>query len=145
MGNLMDTSRKVTGADTKLTWIDEDFLATQMKPEEMNFAPWGPMHGEEAGGSLTGMKASADQGLKARVARGDRARHARLARDAAGGPQGAAEVGFLAGAGSRDPRSVEGAQGLGGARVAPGGGPRSLRAATAFARSGTRPGLASAA
>ena len=66
MGNLMDTSRKVTGADTKLTWIDEDFLATQMKPEEMNFAPWGPMHGEEAGGSLTGMKASADQGLKAR-------------------------------------------------------------------------------
>ncbi len=66
MGNLMDTSRKVTGADTKLTWIDEDFLASQMKPEEMNFAPWGPMHGEEAGGSLTGMKASADQGLKAR-------------------------------------------------------------------------------
>ena len=66
MGDLMDTSRKVTGTDTKLTWIDEDFLASQMKPEEMNFAPWGPMHGEEAGGSLTGMKASADQGLKAR-------------------------------------------------------------------------------
>jgi len=66
MSDLMDTSRKVTGADTKLTWIDEDFLATQMKPEEMNFAPWGPMHGEEAGGSLTGMKASTEQGLKAR-------------------------------------------------------------------------------
>ena len=58
MGNLMDTSRKVTGADPKLTWIDEDFLAKFLKPEEMNFAPWGPMHGEEAGGSLTGMKAS---------------------------------------------------------------------------------------
>jgi nucleoside-diphosphate-sugar epimerase len=66
MGNLMDTSRKVTGADTKLTWIDEDFLATQMKPEDMNFAPWGPMRGEEAGGSLTGMQASADKGLKSR-------------------------------------------------------------------------------
>ena len=66
MSNLMDTSHKVTGADTKLTWVDEAFLAAQLKPEEMNFAPWGPMHGEEAGGSLTGMQASADQGLKAR-------------------------------------------------------------------------------
>jgi 2'-hydroxyisoflavone reductase len=66
MGSLMETIRKVTGADTKLTWIDEDFLAAKLKPEEMNFAPWGPMRGEEAGGSLTGMQASADQGLEAR-------------------------------------------------------------------------------
>ncbi len=66
MGALMETSRKVTGADTKLTWIDEDFLAANMKPEDMNFSPWGPMKGEEAGGSLTGMQASADKGLKAR-------------------------------------------------------------------------------
>jgi 2'-hydroxyisoflavone reductase len=66
MGSLMDTSRAVTGADTKLTWIDEDFLAEHLKPEEMNFAPWGPMKGEEAGGSLTGMQASADKGLKSR-------------------------------------------------------------------------------
>lgn len=66
MGGLMDTSRKITGADTHLTWIDEDFLAARLKPEEMNFAPWGPMRGIEAGGSLTGMRASADNGLKAR-------------------------------------------------------------------------------
>jgi len=66
MGSLMDTSRKVTGADTQLTWIDEDFLAANLKPEEMNFAPWGPMRGVEAGGSLTGIQASVDQGLKAR-------------------------------------------------------------------------------
>jgi 2'-hydroxyisoflavone reductase len=66
MGGLMDTCRKVTGAGTQLTWIDEDFLAANLKPEEMNFAPWGPMRGVEAGGSLTGMQASADQGLKAR-------------------------------------------------------------------------------
>jgi 2'-hydroxyisoflavone reductase len=58
MGALIDTSLKVTGADTKITWIDEDFLAANMKPEEMNFAPWGPMRGEEAGGSLTGMSRS---------------------------------------------------------------------------------------
>ncbi len=66
MGNLIDTSRKLTGADTKVTWIDEDFLAKFLKPEEMNFAPWGPMRGEEAGGSLTGMAASTAAGLTSR-------------------------------------------------------------------------------
>jgi len=64
MGSLMDTSRKVTGADTQLTWIDEGFIAE--KAAEVNLAPWSAMKGPEAGGSLTGMQASADQGLKAR-------------------------------------------------------------------------------
>jgi 2'-hydroxyisoflavone reductase len=66
MGQLMDTSLKATGADTKIAWIDEDFLAKFLKPEEMNFAPWGPMRGEEAGGSLTGIEASVKEGLKSR-------------------------------------------------------------------------------
>jgi len=66
MGNLIDTSLKLTGADTKVTWIDEDFLAKFLKPEEMNFAPWGPMRGEEAGGSLTGIAASLKEGLQSR-------------------------------------------------------------------------------
>jgi nucleoside-diphosphate-sugar epimerase len=66
MGRLMDACRKATGAATQLTWIDEDFLGEHLKPEEMNFAPWGPMRGAEAGGSLTGMQAAAAQGLQAR-------------------------------------------------------------------------------
>jgi 2'-hydroxyisoflavone reductase len=66
MGQLIDTSQKVSGADTKFTWINEDFLAANMKPEEMNFAPWSPMKGPEAGGSLTGMAASQKEGLRAR-------------------------------------------------------------------------------
>jgi 2'-hydroxyisoflavone reductase len=66
MGSLMDASRRVTGADPKPTWIDEDFLAEFLEPEEMNFAPWGPMRGEEAGGSLTGMAASTVEGLRSR-------------------------------------------------------------------------------
>jgi 2'-hydroxyisoflavone reductase len=66
MGQLMDTSLKATGAETKITWVDEDFLAKFLKPEEMNFAPWGPMRGEEAGGSLTGIEASIKEGLKSR-------------------------------------------------------------------------------
>ena len=81
-------------------------------------------------------------GTQGAVARGDRARHARLARDAAGGPQGDAAVGLHAGAGSRDPRGLASAQGLGGAHR-PGGDPRSL-ARNLCARSGTPPGRVSA-
>ena len=66
MGKLIDASLEITGADTKVTWIGEDFLTKFLKPEEMNFAPWGPMRGEEAGGSLTGMGASTADGLKSR-------------------------------------------------------------------------------
>ncbi len=66
MGGLIESSLRVTGADTKLTWIDEDFLARFLKPEEMNFAPWGPMRGEEAGGSLTGITRSIAEGLSSR-------------------------------------------------------------------------------
>jgi 2'-hydroxyisoflavone reductase len=67
MGALIDTCLEVTGADTKVTWIDEEFLAGFLKPDEMNFAPWGPMRGVEAGASLTGMEASARAGLKSRA------------------------------------------------------------------------------
>ncbi|MGH8130702.1 MAG: NAD-dependent epimerase/dehydratase family protein [Steroidobacteraceae bacterium] len=66
MGGLIDTCLRVTRADTKVTWIDEDFLAQQLKPEEMNLAPWGPMRGEEAGGSLTGIERSLAEGLNSR-------------------------------------------------------------------------------
>ena len=60
----MDTSRKVTGADTKLTWIDEGFIAE--KAAEVNLAPWHAQKGPEAGASMTGIKDSVAQGLKAR-------------------------------------------------------------------------------
>jgi len=66
MGGLFDSSKRISGADTQATWIDEDFLAQQLKPEEMNFAPWGPMRGVEAGASLTGIKLSVAQGLTSR-------------------------------------------------------------------------------
>ncbi len=66
MGQLMDSSLRVSGADTKITWIDEDFLAANLKPEEMNFAPWSPMKGAEAGGSLTGISHSLKEGLRSR-------------------------------------------------------------------------------
>jgi 2'-hydroxyisoflavone reductase len=66
MGGLFDSSKRISGADTRATWIDEDFVASVLKPEEMNFAPWGPLRGVEAGASLTGIKLSVAQGLTSR-------------------------------------------------------------------------------
>ena len=66
MGGLIDSSKRISGANTRATWIDEDFIASVLKPEEMNFAPWGPMRGEEAGASLTGITRSVAEGLTSR-------------------------------------------------------------------------------
>ena len=66
MGGLIDSSRRISGADVRAVWIDEDFLPSVLKAEEMNFAPWSPMRGEEAGASLTGIKRSVAEGLTSR-------------------------------------------------------------------------------
>jgi 2'-hydroxyisoflavone reductase len=66
MGRMIESCQRVAGSDTKFTWIDEDFLAKHLKPEEMNFSPWGPMRGAEAGASLTGIKRSLAEGLRSR-------------------------------------------------------------------------------
>ncbi len=66
MGALIDSSRRISGADTRVTWIGEDFLASVLKPEEMNFAPWSAMRGVEAGASLTGITRSVAEGLTSR-------------------------------------------------------------------------------
>ena len=66
MDALISSCQRVTGADTKFTWIDEDFLARELKPEELNFAPWDPIRGEYAAASLTGIDRSVAEGLKSR-------------------------------------------------------------------------------
>jgi 2'-hydroxyisoflavone reductase len=65
-GKVVECCKRVSGADTKFTWIDEDWLQQFLKPEELRFAPWNPVRGEEAGGSLTGIKRSLAEGLRAR-------------------------------------------------------------------------------
>jgi len=65
-GALFDSCKRVSGSDARATWIDEDFLARELTPEEMNFSPWNPVRGEEAGASLTGIQRSAAQGLRSR-------------------------------------------------------------------------------
>jgi 2'-hydroxyisoflavone reductase len=65
-GKVVESCKRVSGADTKFTWIDEDWLQQFLKPEELRFAPWNPVRGEEAGASLTGIKRSLAEGLRAR-------------------------------------------------------------------------------
>ena len=49
-----------------LTWVPEDFLATQWKVEELDFPPWSPMSGDTAAASLTSTARAQKAGLKIR-------------------------------------------------------------------------------
>ena len=52
-----------------MTWVSEDFLAKQWKPEEMDLPPWSPMKGDYAGASLTSSTRATKTGLKIRSMR----------------------------------------------------------------------------
>jgi 2'-hydroxyisoflavone reductase len=67
MGDLIAASQRATpGAATRATWVPEDFLAKQWKPEELDLPPWSPMTGETAGASLTITTRAQQAGLKTR-------------------------------------------------------------------------------
>jgi 2'-hydroxyisoflavone reductase len=65
-GKVVESCKRVSGADTKFTWIDEDWLQQFLKPDELRFAPWNPVRGAEAGASLTGIQRSLAEGLRSR-------------------------------------------------------------------------------
>jgi nucleoside-diphosphate-sugar epimerase len=67
MGDVIASSvRASPAAGTRVTWVPEDFLATQWKVEELDFPPWSPMSGETAGASLTSTARAQKAGLKIR-------------------------------------------------------------------------------
>jgi 2'-hydroxyisoflavone reductase len=70
MGGLLDLSKKVTGADTKLTWASAEFLtANEIIGEKAkgNFMPiWQPPVGDEAGLLLVSPARAVKKGLKFR-------------------------------------------------------------------------------
>jgi len=67
MGELIKLSVAASPkAGTKATWVSEDFLAQQWKPDELDLPPWAPKKGEMAGASLTSVKAASAAGLKSR-------------------------------------------------------------------------------
>jgi 2'-hydroxyisoflavone reductase len=67
IGDIIQASQQASrDAGTKVTWVSEDFLGKQWKPEELDLPPWSPVKGEYAGASLTASKRAVDTGLKTR-------------------------------------------------------------------------------
>jgi 2'-hydroxyisoflavone reductase len=67
MGDLIDAcKRTIPNADTKLTWVPEDFLFKHWTKDEMGVPPWAPMGGDEPGFSLTPAERAKQAGLKIR-------------------------------------------------------------------------------
>ena len=67
MGGLIAASQSASPkSGTKVTWVPEDFLATQGKPDDLDLPIWAPMKGEYAGASLTSVALAAKAGLRSR-------------------------------------------------------------------------------
>jgi 2'-hydroxyisoflavone reductase len=67
MGELIAASQRASPkADTKVTWVNEAFIAAHSKPEELNLPIWAPPTGDTAGVALTSMEASRKAGLRSR-------------------------------------------------------------------------------
>jgi 2'-hydroxyisoflavone reductase len=67
IGDLVRASLDASPASgTKVTWVPEDFLASQWKAEEVDLPPWSPMSGASAGASLTSSERAHAAGLTTR-------------------------------------------------------------------------------
>jgi 2'-hydroxyisoflavone reductase len=71
MGRLLETSRKVTGADTKFVWADAGFLTENHAIEPGMWASqeipiWAPPSGQSLGHGLVSSRAAEKKGLKFR-------------------------------------------------------------------------------
>ncbi len=67
IGDVVTASVKAAkDAGTKVTWVPEDFLMKNWKPEEVDLPPWSPMSGEFAGASLSPTDRARAAGLRIR-------------------------------------------------------------------------------
>ena len=67
MGSLISASQRASpGADTRVTWVPESFLAAHWKPDDLDVPPWSPTKGDSAGASLTSVKLALANGLRSR-------------------------------------------------------------------------------
>jgi 2'-hydroxyisoflavone reductase len=65
MGQLLDSSRRISRADTKITWVDEKFIEAQ-KYVGNEIPIWSPTKGEYAGAGLVESARAEAKGLKFR-------------------------------------------------------------------------------
>jgi 2'-hydroxyisoflavone reductase len=63
MGEMLAGIQQVTKADTKLTWVDAEFLAAQKVRAWADMPVWLPPKGETAGFSRISVKRALDKGL----------------------------------------------------------------------------------
>jgi 2'-hydroxyisoflavone reductase len=67
MGDVVSASQRASpSANTKATWVNEDFLSAHWNPQELDLPPWSPMKGDSAGASLTAATRAKEAGLKCR-------------------------------------------------------------------------------
>lgn len=67
MGDIIDACAKAApSAGTKVTWVNEDFLAKIWKPEDLDLPPWSPLKGEFAAANLTATDRARRTGLSIR-------------------------------------------------------------------------------
>ncbi len=65
MGQLLDTSRTISKANTKVVWVDEKFIEAQ-KFEGNEIPIWSPTKGKDAGAALVDPARAVAKGLKFR-------------------------------------------------------------------------------
>ncbi|WP_426750540.1 NAD-dependent epimerase/dehydratase family protein [Myxococcus sp. Y35] len=66
MGAMLDTCRKVTGKDTKVTWVPAEFLATQGEVGDVRLPIYMPPTGDTAGTHLRSNAKAVKAGLRFR-------------------------------------------------------------------------------
>ena len=98
MGDLLETSKRMTQANTKFRWAPLKFLEENKLLESGELTTWSPPTGEYAGASLVSSARAVGKGLRFRDSGNDRARSARVARAAAGGAEAETARGPHAGA-----------------------------------------------
>lgn len=66
MGNLLETSRRVSGSDAKFVWVSQQFLEAQKVLESGEIPIWAPSTGEFAGIALVSPARALAKGLRLR-------------------------------------------------------------------------------
>ncbi len=66
MGNLLETSKRLSGANTKFVWAPADFLEKNKALEGLEVPIWAPTVGEFAGASLVSCARAVSKGLRFR-------------------------------------------------------------------------------
>lgn len=66
MGDVLETSRRVTAADTRFTWVRDDFLESRGLLETNEIPIWSSPRGDFRGGSLVSSARAVAQGLRFR-------------------------------------------------------------------------------